>query len=337
MNRRQRVDLMDVARAAGVSKSTASRALRREPRVSGETTERVMAIAASLGYVRDLRAAELASTAPTTVGLLLRGSERSFYGEIAARVQAATDARGIDLLIVNGGDDHSAQVRAIDNLLGHGVAGIMIASGRASIPAVEYAASFVPTVLVGMESSHDAIDSVSIDNSSETEMADQVIAAGHRRVAVTASDPAESFTLHQRTERYRNALEAAGAEVTIVHGAGDGDALARELRNAIQAGVTAVMTGDDPTAVEVLELLDSWGIRSPTEVSVTGFDAVGVYRSPLFGLATMRQPVEQMASAATELMMERLGESQKPAIHATYPGEYVQGRTLGHPSEREGE
>lgn len=333
MDRRPRAGLTDVARAAGVSKSTASRALRGEDRVSAETVEHVRSIAASLGYVPDRRAADLASSAPTTVGLLLRGAERSFYGEIAAQVQAVTDARGIDLLIVNGGDDHESQMRGLENLLGHRVAGVMIASGRASLAAAEHAASFVPTVLVGLDSIHDAIDSVAIDTSSEKEMAQAVLAAGHRKVGVVMADPPDSATLRERSTRYRSELREGGAEVVGVYGGG-GVQLVVSLRKAIESGVTAVMAGDDPTAVEILEILADWGVPVPEQVSVTGFDGVGLYRSPLFGLATMRQPVAVMASAATELMIERLAHSAKPAVHATFPGEYVAGRTLGRAFQR---
>lgn len=328
MDRRPRAGLNDVARVAGVSKSTASRALRGEDRVSAETVEHVRSIAASLGYVPDRRAADLASSAPTTVGLLLRGAERSFYGEIAARVQAVTDARGIDLLIVNGGDDHESQMRGLENLLGHRVAGIMIASGRASLAAAEYAASFVPTVLVGLDSTHDAIDSVAIDTSSEHEMARSVLEAGHRKVGVVMADPPDSATLRERSTRYREDLEAGGADVVGIYGGG-GPELVISLRKAVEAGVTAVMAGDDSTAVEILETFADWGLSVPDRVSVTGFDGVGLYRSPLFGLATIRQPVAVMASAATELMVQRLDHSPEPAVHTTFPGEYVPGRTLG--------
>lgn len=328
MDRRPRAGLTDVAKAAGVSKSTASRALRGEDRVSAETTEHVLAVAASLGYVPDRRAAQLASTAPTTVGLLLRGAERSFYGEIAAQVQAVTDARGLDLLIVNGGDDHAGQMRGVENLLGHRVAGVIYASGRASVAAAEHAASFVPTILVGLDSTHDAIDSVSIDSSSETDITERVLVAGHRLVGVVMADPPNSTTLRQRAARYSDVLERGGAEVIPVHGE-RGPEFTTSLRAAIQAGATAVMAGDDPTAVAILETFAEWGIRSPENVSVTGFDGVGVYRSSLFGLATVRQPVAQLASAATDLVFERFERSDKPAIHATFPGEYIPGRTLG--------
>ncbi|WP_368498296.1 LacI family DNA-binding transcriptional regulator [Herbiconiux sp. A18JL235] len=330
MNHRARVGLTDVADAAGVSKSTASRALRGESRVSAETIEHVLATAARLGYVRDRRAAELASSAPTTVGLLLRGAERSFYGEIAARVQAVTDARGIDLLIVNGGDDHAMQMRALDNLLGHRVAGIMIASGRASLAAAEHAASFVPTVLVGLPSDDDAFDSVSIDAASEIEMASQVFQAGHRRVALTAGHSAASIVLQRRTDLYREALESLGATVTMIPGVGI-DGFAEGFRSALDDGATAIMAGDDPSAVAILETLDTWGVPAPQKVSVTGFDGVGVYRSSLFGLATMRQPVEEMAVAATDIMMRRLDGTQTTPAHETFRGEFIAGTTLASP------
>ena len=117
MNRRPMVGLSDVARAAGVSRSTASRALRGEARVSDATRDHVAGVAASLGYVRDRRAADLASNSPTAVGLVVRGAERSFYGEIASRVQTQIDALGMDLLMANGGDSHASQMRALDSLI----------------------------------------------------------------------------------------------------------------------------------------------------------------------------------------------------------------------------
>lgn len=329
VQRRPRVDLADVARVAGVSRSTASRALREEGRVSADTVARVMATAAELGYIRDLRAAELRATTPTTLGLLVRGAERSFYGEVAAQVQMAADARELDLLIVNGGDNHNSQDHAVRTLIGHRVAGIMIASGRASLPVAEYAADFVPTVLLGLASEHPHIDSVSIDSASETDLAEMVAAAGHRRVAVTASEQAESTTLRLRTERYRQALLARGVTVTLVPGAGDdGPEFVAALRRALDDSASAIMAGDDATAVRVLELFDAWGVRCPDDVSVTGFDGVGVFASPLFGLTTVRQPVAQMARAATSIMAARLQGTNTPVEHAVYDGEFLAGRTL---------
>jgi DNA-binding LacI/PurR family transcriptional regulator len=329
MDRRPRVGIRDVAEAAGVSKSTASRALRGESRVSEETIAHVEQIAASLGYVPDLRAAGLSSTAPTAVGLMLRGAERSFYGEIAARVQSATDERGMDLLIVNGGDDYKSQLRGLRNLIGHRVAGVLIASGRASMAAAEEAASFLPTVLVGFDAQHEAIDSVSIAPESEAEMARAVLGAGHRRIAVTSADRPESTVLVARAERYRAELLAGGAEVVEVPSATEVDRFAQGLRVAVDDGATAFMALDDTTAVAALELLAEWGVPNPDRLSVTGFDGVGLFASPLIGLSTMRQPVGEMANAAADLMMARIAGETGLAQHLTFVGERIAGRTLG--------
>ncbi|MCJ1703756.1 MULTISPECIES: substrate-binding domain-containing protein [unclassified Rathayibacter] len=132
----------------------------------------------------------------------------------------------------------------------------------------------------------------------------------------------------RRTTRYRETLEAAGTSVIGIPGAEDAT-FPGALRAAVDSGVTAVMAGDDPTAVSALEVLATSGILSPQAVSVTGFDGVGVYRSPLFGLATMRQPVEAMAIAATDIMMRRLDNTQTEPAHEVFRGEYVPGTTLG--------
>ncbi|HBX82363.1 MAG: LacI family DNA-binding transcriptional regulator [Propionibacteriaceae bacterium] len=332
MNRRSMVGLTDVARAAGVSRSTASRALRGEDRVSEETRTYVADIAASLGYVRDRRAADLASNSPTAVGLVVRSAERSFYGEIASRVQDKIDDLGMDLLMANGGDDHPAQMKALDSLIGRHLAGLIIASGRASLPAAEHAATFLPVVLVGFGSvSAAGIDTVSIDRASESIMVQAVLGEGHRHVAVTTAPADASLTLYERWTSFETFLQAGGATVVLIphEGIGDQGIFAQALREAIEDGVTAVMCGEDPTAVQVLELLHEWGIACPGEVSVTGFDGSGTFSSPLIGLTTFQQPVRQMAKDAVDLLMARVGGLQGPAEHRVHEGELLRGRTLG--------
>ncbi len=336
MERRARVSMVEVARAAGVSQSTASRALNGAAKVSPEAREAVMSAAERLGYVRDLRAADLASARPATMGLLIRGNYRAFYGELAGAIQSETDRRDVDLLIVGAGDDEHRQIRAVQNLLGHGAGGILIATGRASETTVEYAAGFVPTVTIALGLTRPGFDSVGIDPASEADLADRVAAAGHRHVAVTATPNRLAYTLHARTANFVTRLVMAGVRTTIVaESAERGQPLREALRAALDDGATAVMTGDDATAVQVLEHLQEWGIRCPDDVSVTGFDGVAPYRSPLLGLTTVAQPVAELATRAVELMHQRLigaeGEGPAGAVDAHVPGSFVPGRTLAAP------
>lgn len=328
MKIRPNVGLTDVAHAAGVSVSTASRALRGEERVSPDTVALVRATAERLGYVPDKRAVNLRSHTPAAVGLVLRSAELSFYGAIAAQMQAAVDANGIDLLIANGGDDHTSQLRAIETLVGHRVAGIVFASGRASSEAISKAAASVPTVLVGAVSATDGIDSVVISSNSEMQVARAVLEAGHRRVAITRSLVSGTAVLQRRSERYEETLLADRAAVTVLD-VGDGLAgLRSQIDLALEHSVTAIMAGDDLTALHILEILAERDIRCPEDISVTGFDGVGVLQSPLLGLTTMKQPVEDLAATATALILGRIAGSSDDAARSEIPGQFVPGRTL---------
>jgi LacI family transcriptional regulator len=322
--------LVDIARAAGVSRSTASRALRGEGRVSPETVERVKRVAQSLGYVPDLRASALASKSLNTVGIMLRASERSFYGEIAARIQSGLERRGMDLIIANGGGSDTSQMRAVNSLLGRKVAGLIIASGRASIAVAQYAASFGPVALVGLSSPSPTIDSIVIDPDSERYLARRVLAQGHRVVAVTTALADVSRTLHDRAEIFISELRAGGADVVDIGPAAEGgEAVDRAVATAVDAGATAIMTGDDTTMLAVLERLADQGVAVPRQMSVTGFDGVGVFASPLLGFTTMRQPVEQLGDTAVRLLTSRISGVASQARHLCIPGQYLPGRTLG--------
>ncbi len=335
MQRRSRVRMIEVARAAGVSHSTASRALNGHAKVSGAARDAVERAARELGYVRDLRAADLASSQTTTVGLLIRAAERPFYGALAARVQEHTEQRNHDLLTVSGGDDVAHQIRAVETLLGHGVGGILIASGRAAAEAVEYATSFVPTITMGLGLVRAGMDAVNIAVESEQALARAVAAAGHRRVAVTASSNQLAYALHARTANFVTSLVLADVHAMIVPLRGDSDErFDAELRAALAAGATAVMAGEDLTAFRVMEKLREWGLRCPEDVSVTGFDGVGAYRSSLVGLTTVTQPVEQMAGAAVDLLQTRLAGGRVDTADLRFAGELVTGRTLGPPPDQ---
>lgn len=331
MERKPRVSMLDVANAAGVSHSTASRALSGHPKVSDEARRAVEDAAQRLRYVRDLRASDLASARKTTLGLLIRATRRPFYAEVAAQIQAEADAHRIGLLIANGGDTEARQIQALQTLLGHGVGGMFIASGRASVKVVDYAASFVPTVTVGLGTARPGIDSVSIDARNETEVAERVVAAGHTHVAVTASRNPLAQTLHSRTASYMTALVLAGVRTTIVANNRDNDVQLRNgIRAAIDDGATAIMTGDDSTALHVLEMLRDWNLRCPEDISVTGFDAVGdAYRSPLLGLTTVEQPVDDIARHAVDIMRRRLAGETFDSADVRIAGRYIEGRTLG--------
>ena len=98
------------------------------------------------------------------------------------------------------------------------------------------------------------------------------------------------------------------------------------MQAAVHDGATAIMAGDDLTALHIIEALHEKGMAE--EVSVTGFDGVGVLRTPLLGLTTMEQPVHELAMTTIEVMLARLDGDKEAAQQRSLAGHFIAGRTL---------
>ncbi|WP_297316021.1 LacI family DNA-binding transcriptional regulator [Bifidobacterium indicum] len=330
MEHQRRVSMADIARAAKVSPSTVSRALNDHPKVSDEARRLVLETADRLGYVRNLGAASLASSKCDAIGLLIRDVGNEFYGGLASRVQYETDGVGLDLLLTSSEDSLDSQLAAVRNLLGHGVGGIIIASGRVSSQTADYAAKFVPTVVLATGYDMPSFSSVRIDPRCEGSLARRVVEQGHQKIAVTASADVLASALHARTANFLTELVVAGAQTTILSLPSDAKAsIGSEVDKAIESGVTAIMAGNDAIALSILEHFKAIGVSCPEQVSVTGFDGVGAFRSPLLGLTTMEQPVGELARSAVSLMKDLLDNEAGQPHQVLVEGKYVPGKTLG--------
>lgn len=326
----RRVTILDVAEEAGVSKSTASRALLRTGRVSPATVKKVNQVAARLGYVRDRRAIELAGYGTKTLGMMVRGVSGPFYSEVLTRVQECVDAQDIELLIVNGGDTYDSQTRSLRLLAERKVDGIIVANGRIDPKALSEFAVVTPIVAVGVDLRMENLDTVVIDPASERFLAERVMDMGHTRVAVSRPVFGRSIILDQRFERMRKALKTHGCDVLYLDF--DGVSISNRktmLRHIVDSNATAIMAGDDMQMIEIIEMLRRCGVEVPSGMSVTGFDGVGSINSDLFGLTTWRQPVEKLASLSVDCLLDKLANPHRQARYATVAGSFIAGRTLG--------
>lgn len=328
-----RVSILDVAAAAGVSKSAVSRALLGQSGASSEVSNHVREVAAQLGYVKDVRAQSLKSTSNRTVAVYVRSVRLSFYGELITAIQETLEQAGYSLAIAAGSGSNAPHAGNLYTLMGSRPAGVIIASGR--LPASDIrtvAAGDAPVVLAGPLSKSPKIGSVADDISGAVEMALRVAASGHRRVGIVTVPSARSSTLGSRSERMRRELQELGIEpVTIALDAKSDAPRVASLRQAIEQ-VTVIMCPSDPILVSTWEVLQSWGLNVPEDVSLTGYDGIGQLASPVFGITTWRQPIEDIGRAAARQVLARITDANTPATHEFLPGTYIPGRTLtSHP------
>ncbi|MEV7610934.1 LacI family DNA-binding transcriptional regulator [Microbacterium sp. NPDC089320] len=326
-----RVTISDVATAAGVSRATATRALKGEGRFSPETQERILATAERLGYVPNTMAAELAAGRTGTVGLMLRDASNPAYGLLFSRLQDEAHQRGLDLLTVTIGADvqGAKQVGALHRLLGMRVAGLIVATGGITTAQLEPFADQVPILRAGRAETSGRIHSAHYDDAAHGRLlASHVVSLGHRRVVVLAGNEEASVPEHLRALAMQSTLASGGVGVDVVSTGARPDEGVAEALAAVRAGATAVMCASDYRQLAVMRALRSLGLSVPGDVSVTGCDGI-LPGADLLGLTTLRIPVEAVAAAAVETMQGLLtsdADSVSP-VRQPFVGTLVPGST----------
>lgn len=304
----------DVARRAGVSIATVSRALRGLPDVAASTRDRVLTAANELNYVASPFAARLASGRTSTVGLVVPFVNRWFFAEVIGTAEAALRAAGFDLLLYNLGD-LAGRARFFELMpMRKRVDAVLIAS--LVLDDAEFAALTGlsrPVGLLGIE--REDFLSVRIDDvASARKAVDHLVEFGHRRVALIGGDTDDpmAFTppLHRR-DGYRDSLAAAGVRPDpalerlgyfTVEG---GRAAMRDLL-ALPEPPTAIFAESDEMAYGALREIHRAGLRVPEDISVMGFDDQPL--SDLMDLSTVRQPVADQALDVTTRLLALVSE-----------------------------
>ncbi|MBT2484296.1 MULTISPECIES: LacI family DNA-binding transcriptional regulator [unclassified Microbacterium] len=330
-----RVTISDVAAAAGVSRATATRALKGEGRFASETRERILEVAARLGYVPNTMAAELAAGRTDTVGLMLRDASNPAYGLLFSRLQDEAHRRGLDLVTVTiGADEQGAkQVGALHRLLGMRVAGLIVATGGITSEQLAPFTDQVPILRAGRGEESGRIHSAHYDDAAHGRMlATHVLSLGHRRVVVLAGSPEASYPEHLRAQAMRETLIAAGASVTMISAGARPDEGVSEAMGAVVSGDTAIMCASDYRQLAVMRAALAGGLDVPGDVSVTGCDGI-LPGADLLGLTTVRIPVESVAAAAVETMQDLLragvgaGAGAGATVRRSFAGSLVVGST----------
>lgn len=319
------VRIEDVARAVGVSRATATRALRGQGRIAAATRERVERAATELGYVPNLMAAELAAGGTGVIGLMLRDAANPVYGALFSALEVAAARAGVELVTVTIGADPGGerQVQALRRLLGMRVAGLLVATGGVDSAQLEPFASEVPIVRVGRPEPSGAIAAESYDEEWHGDLlARRVRELGHRRVVVLGASADTSYGEHRRGEALTVALDGVGVR-RLATGPDPSDGVEDALAE-VAAGATAVLCASDVRQLAVLRALAARG----TSAGTTGWDGL-TPGLDLLGLTTVRVPVEDAAEAAVARLADVLGgdPAELPA-HRAWRGELVTGRTL---------
>jgi len=329
----------DVARAAGVSTATVSRALRGLPNVNAATRARVRAVAAELGYVASPSAASLASGRTRTIGLISPWINRWFFANVIEGAERTLRAHGFDVLLYTfDARAPSARARVDPSVLRRRVDGILVVGlplAREEIDALVHLG--YPLVCIGW-GGYGQVTVRLDDRATAIDATRHLIGLGHTRIAHITGAPDDVAPWSPPVERsagWRAALVEAGVVVDPaleVYGHFDvegGRAATLELL-AVAPDVTAVFAASDEMAMGAILALRASGRRVPEDVSVIGVD--GHDLGELVGLTTMAQPANEQGAAAAEIVLDMIGGGSPPP-ELIYPTVLVE-RTSTGPAPR---
>jgi LacI family transcriptional regulator len=333
---RPRVTSVDIARAAGVSQPTVSRALRGDPRVAEVTAARVRSAATRLGYVRHDAARSLVTRRTDTVGLLASDLNNPFYPQLVQALHAELEGAGLRSLLLSE-REHGAE-RVAELIRGGIVDGAIVATARLDDATKEALERETAVVLVVREIAGLDRDTVVAANKVGAELAARaLVELGHRRIAMV-NGPADTSTAAQREKGFRSALGAAGIEPD--------EGLIRRGEFSHEAGrcsgadlladdrpPTAIFCANDVIALGVLDAAAAAGLWVPEGLSVIGFDDIPQAGWETVSLATVGQPLEEMAAKAVEMFAERASGHEGHGRRVVFPTSLVRRRTLGPPPD----
>ncbi|MGI8458540.1 MAG: LacI family DNA-binding transcriptional regulator [Propionibacteriaceae bacterium] len=298
-----------VAKLAGVSQPTVSRALRDSPKVSAQTKLKVRAAAEALGYVPSDAGRALASGRTHRIGLLVTDLANQFYQYLIAPMHDELDSLGYQLVLVTESVD-----QVVDRLPASGLDAVILATTTVdSVLPVRLRDRGMPFVYFNRTSDLVPADAVVVRSDQGIgEAVHQIIALGHERVGAIFG-PENTSTGRRRGEGLRAALAAAG--VPFDPGLGFKGQFAFETGveavRVLLAGrtrPTVLVCANDVMAFGALNAARERGIQVPAELSVVGFDDLPVAGWPLVRLTTVAYDLNAMARAAVGLMVDRLAQ-----------------------------
>lgn len=314
------VTLKDVAKAAGVSYATVSRALSGSSQIGSETRERVLKLCDEMGYTTNFVARSMVTKRTNLIGLVVPSVDNQFMSELAYHAEVSARSHGYNIMLCDSGPDLRQEKTVVKLLLGRQVDGILIIpQSSRSYESLKPYLDQTPTVFLSENLRDQPQSYVAVDNSRGTYLGTQYLyELGHRDILYFGQ---RQSTTHQlRAEGYLKACQELGlapryfnSEYTRSSIQG-GYQLAKELFQK-PLDYTAIFASTDSNALGVLTAADELGIDIPGRLSLIGFDNISATALSRIDLTTIDQPKKAMAVQAVDMLRDKIEHGTQGYVH----------------------
>lgn len=318
--------IKDIARRCKVGVSTVSRAMNNHPDINPETKEMIMRVIAESNYVPNNSARNLKRSDAKAVAVLVKGIDNMFFNEMVSVLERECREKRYSCILQRVEEEENEVDVALQIAKEKKLRGIVFLGGNFSNPQEKMRQLEVPYVLSTIYM--DGVDgepcaSVSVDDFKESyKMTEYLIGLGHRRIAIITARKEDESIGKLRLLGYQKALEDHGIpfdEALVCYMDMERDRYSfrsgyRITRELLEKGAefTAIYATSDTLAIGACRALKEAGIRVPEECSVAGFDGLDAGEFYIPSITTIRQPVEEMAQAAANLLFDMIKKKEKP-------------------------
>ncbi|MFT8636646.1 MAG: LacI family DNA-binding transcriptional regulator [Pseudoclavibacter sp.] len=350
------VTVVDVARMAGVSKSTAARVLSETGSASTTARAKVLAAAERLGYRPNALARAMARGRTNTIAAVIPDVSSPFFSAVVRGVSDVARAAGCEVVISNTDNDPDVEDRALDVLLQKRVDGIVIApvlQPRSHAALAEVGAR-LPVVLVDRAEQGEGTTGfplVAVDHVQASTLAVRhLLEWGHRRIAIVTEAADRVDQLLARPDAPTRDLPPSSARLLgylrelrdwglspqrdlIVGASFDADETAAAVGRALAAGLdaTAMYCTDSTLTLGAYRKLSQLGVALPDELSFVGFDEQDWTTLVRPAITVVDQPRSQLGEQAGRLLLDLIEDHTQPAADAFLPAHLITRNSTGRP------
>jgi len=327
------VTIIDVAKSAHVSKSTAGRVLAGDTYgVSGDAKEKVLEAAKSLGYVKNTLAQSLRTTRSYTVLLIIPDITNSFWAEVARGCQDVFDASGYSLVLANSDWQMSRELRYLEMAKANRVDAVLV--NAPGLDVALFDSLSCPVVVLGDRLKKMQYPVVGTDTYHAVQSAlGYLYERGHRRVAMVYPHGVDGEGVSQiRYQAYKDFHDAKGLPIDTALVTNAPLTIESGMKEASRIGglakkPTAILTGNDLVAIGFLRKCHELGISVPDDISVIGMDDIpgASMVSPM--LTTVRKPQREIGEKAALIVMDAINGKEIPA-RTLLPAEIIERETV---------
>jgi len=308
-----RPTIKDIAKAAGVSHTTVSRALNGNPTISPETISRIREIAEIFGYLGSATARGLKTNRSEVIGVVVSRIDNPYFGEIIQGIEETIDKYGFSLVIASSNRDPLKERTVVHGFARQSVEGVIICTSSFSDENLAVLDKYeIPFVVVNNETPEKYNLSLKHDDLfAGSQVAQYLMEIGHKRLAYIGDATAARIN-NERQQGFIDELNRNGKNIEpqiIIHSAG------RQIENGEEAMMrllkirpipTAVFCFNDLMAIGAIKKISDHHMRVPEDISIVGFDNIpySAYISP--ALTTFNQPKFKMGQEAAGMLLNVL-------------------------------